>query len=267
MIEERSGSLVYYTAPLLSEQKGLKHLFTSRPGGVSVGHLSSLNLGFALGDERENVMENYKRICRVLDVSLESIVPAKQVHGDMVRIVTETDIGIFPPDPLRQGCDSLITSEKGVTLAGFYADCSVALFYDVKKQVIGVAHAGWRGTALAIYQKTVFKMQSNFLSDPANILVAFSPSIGACCFETDSDVPDALDKAFPIITEQFIKKRGQKWHVDLCGINRMILENIGVLREHITDSGHCTGCETDLFWSHRKTGGRRGVSGAFIAMV
>ncbi|MCX7615544.1 MAG: peptidoglycan editing factor PgeF [Clostridiales bacterium] len=260
------GDLIYFTSPQLSEQKELKHLFTSRLGGVSKGHLSSLNLGFSLGDNRENVIKNYEKICLALKVPLSSVVPSKQVHGDAVYVVCKEDAGVFPPDPERPGCDSLITQEKGITLAGFYADCSVALFYDAKQKAIGVAHSGWRGTALSIYKKTVLAMHANFNTNPRDILVSFAPSIGPCCFETDSDVPEALYYALTQKINPFIKKVGQKWRIDLVGINRMILQDAGILGEHIVDSGHCTGCEPEFFWSHRKTGGQRGVSAAFISM-
>ncbi len=265
--EKRDGGLSYFTAASLEGEKNIRHLFTSRRGGVSKGHLASLNLGFSLGDDRENVVENYRRVCAVLGVGIDSIVPAKQVHKDAVRVVTIKDTGKFPPEPSRPDCDALITRDKGVTLAAFYADCSTALFYDPVRRVIAAAHAGWRGTALAVYRKTVYKMRTDFLCSPGDILVAFSPSIGPCCFETDSDVPEALVGAFAEKAAAFIEKRGNKYHVDLTGINKMLLMDAGVSGENITVSGHCTGCETDLFWSHRKTGGKRGVSGAFIAMV
>ncbi|MDP4108548.1 MAG: peptidoglycan editing factor PgeF [Bacillota bacterium] len=267
MRENYSGKLMYLTSHAMSAQDGLKHLFTSRAGGVSSGHLSSLNLGFSLGDERENVMENYRRVCAVLGVPLESIVPARQVHGDTVKTVTEADTGVFPPDRQRPGCDSLVTAEKGITLAVFYADCTAALFFDPKQRVIAAAHAGWRGTALKTYEKTVLAMRDRFGSRPEDMLAALSPSIGPCCYETDADVPEALCSALGSRAGGYIKKCGQKWRVDLPGLNRMILESAGLSGGRIEDSGCCTGCMQELFWSNRKTGGKRGVSGAFITMT
>jgi copper oxidase (laccase) domain-containing protein len=105
-------------------------------------------------------------------------------------------------------------------------------------------------------------MVENFGCDPANIRAAIGPNIGACHFETDSDVPEALIAAFGSEVEEFIRPRGSKYYVDLKEINALILRRAGIRQIEISRS--CTVCENHRFWSHRFTKGQRGSQGAII---
>lgn len=146
----------------------------------------------------------------------------------------------------------------------FSADCNVVLLYDPVRQAIGACHAGWRGTALGIAGKTVREMQRLFGCDPADIRAAIGPAIGQCCFETDSDVPEALRAALVGEAEPYITWNGHKYHIDLKAVNALWLQKAGVTRIDI--SGDCTACRTDLYWSHRKHGGARGSQIAMISL-
>jgi copper oxidase (laccase) domain-containing protein len=101
-------------------------------------------------------------------------------------------------------------------------------------------------------------------SSPADIFAAIGPSIGACCFETDADVPDAMRSALGSDADAYIAAQGEKWYVDLAGLNRLWLLRAGIPAEQIMLSGLCTACEPDLFWSHRKMGTARGLQAAVI---
>ena len=99
------------------------------------------------------------------------------------------------------------------------------------------------------------------------ILAALGPCIGKCCFETDSDVPEAMRaSALGAEAEPYWERRGEKWHVDLAGLNRQWLLRAGVAPDHIDVCGLCTACRPDLFWSHRKMGEARGVQAAVISL-
>jgi YfiH family protein len=149
-----------------------------------------------------------------------------------------------------------------VALMIFTADCTPLLFHDPVTGTVGAAHAGWRGTASAIGAKTVAAMVENFGCKPENIRAAIGPNIGGCCFETDADVPDAMIASFGSEVEQFIRKSGEKYYVNLKEINALILRRAGV--RHIEISDACTACEHHRFWSHRVTRGQRGSQGAII---
>lgn len=254
----------YYTSPHI----GAPHLFTTRSGGVSQGSLSSLNLGFGRGDAPARVMENYHILARRFGVPFESLTCTKQVHGDVVTVITEKNRGLgMSIPPLPDGTDALVTNVPGVALVGFYADCVVSLLYDPVSGSIGVCHSGWRGTAANILGKTVEKMEEAFGAKAENIRCAIGPSIRACCFETHSDVPDAMTEYMGEAAQPFIRTRSNgKFDVDLQGLNRQRLLDTGVPAANIVDSGMCTCCHHEEFWSHRYTKGDRGVQAAIIRL-
>jgi YfiH family protein len=144
----------------------------------------------------------------------------------------------------------------------FTADCTPIFLWDSVTGAVGAVHAGWRGTAADIAGKTVRAMQSELGCLPKNIRAAIGPNIGACCFETDADVPEAIIETFGKEAEQFICQNGDKYHVDLKGVNSLSLRKSGV--ESIEISSDCTMCQPDRFWSHRITGTNRGSQGAVI---
>lgn len=250
------------TAPNLH---GIMHFFTTRHGGVSTGVYSSLNLTFS-GDLRENVLANYSRVLSLFKRDLNSLVTTRQLHGDRVITVTKNDGGFGTLRAHEEGADAIITRDSGVVLAGFGADCVVALLYDPEAACCGVVHSGWRGTALRILPKTVSAMAEAFGSRPHNILAALGPSIGPCCFETDSDVPGALSASAGFDLSPYVRRRGEKFFVDLAGINSQMLVLSGLLPDAICCSGMCTACGGGDFWSHRRSKGLRGVQGAFIML-
>ena len=237
------------------------HGFTTRLGGVSSGVLSSLNLGFHRGDADENILENYRRLGSAIGFNPEGVVLTRQTHSDIVRTVTRADCAGFDHRNYPE-CDGLVTNDPGVALVIFTADCTPLLFHDPVTGAVGAAHAGWRGTAQSIGARCVEAMVESFGCRPENVRAAIGPNIGACHFETDSDVPQAMLAAFGPEAERWIEKRGEKYHLDLKQINALSLRRAGV--EHIDISDACTYCRHDVFWSHRYTHGQRGSQGAVI---
>ena len=259
--------VVYHTSSVL-DTPGLVHGFSTRLGGVSRGHFASLNLrgGGPAPDDRELVRENYRRFCAALGVDPETLVLSKQVHEDTVRHVTAADAGKGFSALVDYTADALITNEPGLNLMVFSADCIILLLHDPVTGCIGAVHAGWRGTALDLPAKTVGEMGRLFGAHPEDIRVGIGAGIGPCCFETHDDVPDALRKAFGPGVEPYIAPRGEKWTVDLKAINAWRLRESGVQANYIDICSLCTSCRTDLYWSHRRTGDKRGVQGALIAL-
>lgn len=257
---EQNG-LVWLTSPQLS---GVHHGFSTRLGGVSAPPWDSLNLRTGCGDRPEALRENYRRFCAAIGADVERVVLARQVHETTVRTVTAADAGKGLWRERDYTADALITNEKNLPLAVFSADCGILLLHDPVTGAVGGVHAGWRGCAGSIVEKTVREMGRVYGAAPADIRAAVGPCIGRCCFETDSDVPDAMRAALGAGAEPYLEKRGAKWHVDLAGLNRQWLLRSGVTPEHIDTCGLCTACRPDLFWSHRKMGEARGVQGAMI---
>lgn len=258
IIIKKQGSVEYLAADNICAAHG----FTTRLGGVSEGYLSSLNLGANRGDTMENVAENYRRLGRALGFSPEKLVLTSQIHTDIVRVVTQKDCLGSLSSRDYPACDGLVTDTPGIALAVFTADCTPVLFHDPVTGAVGAAHAGWRGTAAGIAAKTVQTMAAAFGCRPSDIHAAIGPNIGACCFETDRDVPDAMTAALGEEALPFIRQTGEKFHVDLKGLNALWLRRSGVTNMEISEE--CTACAPDRFWSHRITGTRRGSQGAVI---
>ena len=247
---------------LVAENISAPHCFTTRLGGVSTGHLSSLNIGLSRGDDPKNVEENFRILGNALGFDPEKLVLTRQTHSDIVRKVGREDWGVYMVAGASPECDALITNDPGTAIVVFTADCTPILLHDPVTGAVGAAHAGWRGTAAAIGAKTVEAMVREFGCDPKNIRAAIGPNIGFCHFETDADVPNAMLEAFGEEVRPFIRSKGEKFHVDLKQINALILRRAGV--QNIEISTDCTMCQPDRFWSHRITGGQRGAQGAII---
>lgn len=258
MIDNKRGQLEYLTAEGISAP----HCFTTRMGGVSTGHLSSLNIGTSRGDDPANVLENYRILGDAIGFSPENAVLSKQIHSDIVRRVTPADRGAGLFAPALSPCDALITDVPGLALVVFTADCTPILLHDPVTGAVGAVHAGWRGTVSAIAGKTVETMAREYGSRPEDIRAAIGPNIGFCHFETDADVPQALLSAFGTEMEAYIEKKGEKYHADLKQINAWVLRRAGV--SHIEISDACTVCQCSRYWSHRVTHGERGSQGAII---
>lgn len=257
VITQKIGQLEYLTAEGITAP----HCFTTRFGGVSRGIFDSMNIAIKEGETEENVRQNLAILGSALGFSLDDIIATRQTHSDIVRVVTDGDCnGFFHRD--YPECDALVTNTPGVALLVFTADCTPILFHDPVTGCVGAAHAGWRGTVQSIAAKTLQAMCVNFGARPEDIRCAIGPNIGACHFETDADVPQAVMEAFGDEARQYICRRGDKYLLDLKAINAMVLRRAGAVHIEISDA--CTMCDPDTFWSHRVTRGDRGSQGAII---
>ena len=236
--------------------------FTRRSGGVSRGKIEGFNFGFRVGDEPENVLENYKLLAEDMGFDIRRAVCARQTHTDNIRIVTSADCGkgIFQVDSDIRDTDGLITAERGVALIIFTADCVPLLLCDPVKKIAAASHAGWRGTAQNIGGKTVRLMREKFGCDPSDIIAAIGPSIGPCCFEVDRATAENFDEKYRI------PKPNDKFHVDLWAANRDMIAAEGVRVGNIFVSEECTICNSDKYYSYRTHKEHTGRQVAFIAI-
>lgn len=265
-----------HTSALLSDADfAIVHGFPERSGGVSTGLRASLNLGTRWGDARANVDENRRRLANFAGYDADALVAMRHVHGTAVWAVGEAmgESAEF---------DGLVCDRPGPVLGAFSADCVPMLFVDPVAQVIGAAHAGWRGaigaalpggagsepsllTSGQSVASNVIRRMVERGAQAAQIRVALGPSIGPCCFEVGAEVAaqfrDALgDVAGLVITG------ANKPHVDLRIALRAVLERTGVRSQHIDDNPPCTKCHPDRFFSYRRDGVEGGVHMAFISI-
>lgn len=261
--QQKKGDLVYFIDPDIP----VPHAFSTRLGGVSAGMYESLNFGINLGDNPEHVRENYTGMLHALDSNCESLVFGRQIHTDIVRLVGKKDAltDLFQTDLAE--ADALVTSEKDLTLTVFTADCIPILLWDAESGAVSAIHAGWRSTVLDIAGKAVRALVAHTNSAPEHIRAAIGPGIGPCCFETDKEVPQAVNTVLGNhAVHCIVEKEHEKAMVDLKEVNRRLLLLAGVLPERISVSEHCTMCHPEYFWSHRKMGKSRGSLASFIRM-
>lgn len=219
---------------------GARVFFFTRLGGVSEPPYDSLNVSTKVGDRPEAVEENLAIIRRALGGLPSAWV--RQVAGDGVLRVSG---GGFAGE-----ADALVTSERGVALVVAIADCvPVAL---VGSESVGLVHSGWRGTLAGISGKAARKMAGSGLR------AYLGPCIRRCCYEVSADLAARFARRYE---EDVVSGR----YLSLPDAIRADLRRAGV--EEVYDPGLCTGCRTDLFYSHRREGPYTGRSLAAVARV
>lgn len=247
----------------------LLHGFSTRLGGVSKEHLSSMNLSFSRGDDKSNVMENHKRFGTAMGYDYEKLVFSDQVHGTDVHVVTSQDMGKgIVRDSDITNIDGLITNERGIPLITLYADCVPLYFYDPVNSVIALGHSGWKGTVSNIGGVIIRKMSNIYGSKPENIICAIGPSICMDCYEVSQDVADCFKANYS--EEQYnsfiYSKENGKFQLDLHKACKYNFLNVGIDEAHIAMPDICTCCNSEMLYSHRASKGMRGNLAAVIML-
>ncbi len=257
----------YITFKQWADTTHMAHAFTTKHGGKSTGMWASLNLGFNRGDSDTHVRANYESICAALGVSSETLVLSKQVHEDHIAYVTQADCGNGFLHPNKwESMDGIYTDQKGVTLVTHYADCVPLFFYAEAYGMIGMAHAGWRGTVLEIGKKMVRIWHEKHGIPLDAITVGIGPSIGACCFEVHNDVADVFKETFGDAKFIVENPSNGKYNIDLWECNKESLIRAGLTSAQIECSHLCTCCLNDVFYSHRYTQGKRGTLAGLMVL-
>lgn len=216
---------------------GGRALFTTRRGGVSEGPYASLNLGRWTDDDPDAVRANRERVADAIDIPLEAVVQARQVHGSHVeRVAQPPSAERVPPEG-----DGVAVDMPGLAPLVLTADClPVAL---IGRQAVAMIHAGWRGLAGGILEEGVAAVRE--LGGDGGIHAAIGPGAGGCCYEVGPEVHEAFGHP------------PQRGRIDLKAIAAERLTAAGVAAVH--DVGLCTICsDPGLFFSHRRDGGVTG---------
>lgn len=257
------NSLEYLTFPLLEETGLVRHLFSTRLGGVSEGQFSAMNLSFSRGDAEDRVAENYRRIGEVLGCEPEDMTASRQTHTTNIRRVTRADRGKGITAPADyENIDGLITDVRGIVLVTYFADCVPLFFLDPVHRAIGLAHSGWRGTAAGMGVRMIEAMGRAYGTRPEDLYTAVGPCICGDCYEVDGEVAAQFSGrgARP-------GKRPGKYQLDLREANRRLLLQEGVREERIAVTDLCTCCNQEYLFSHRASGGRRGSLAGFLGLL
>ena len=181
------------------------------------------------------------------------VVKANLVHGIDICIIDRYALEQSPYLEIEE-CDGLVTDVKGITLTTTHGDCIPVWAYDPKKNVIGIAHAGWKGTADCVVSNLIYCMKEEYKCRPGDIYAVIGPGIGLCCFEVDMDVVEQFTDEMPWTEEYMYQRPDGKWLIDLKGINCELLEIEGVIADHIKIDADCTCClsSQDRYFSYRR---------------
>jgi polyphenol oxidase len=261
----RKGDLAYLQSELINDSGLADHAFSTRPGGCSAGPLASLNTAFHTGDQTDNVLENRRRFFKLFGYDYREIVSAVQVHGTKMAVVDRSHRGEGAlPAGSGLRCDALVTTERGLALAAYSADCMLIYFLSAQKPLAAIVHAGWRGTLGGAGAKLPAFLKERFNAEPEELLVALSPVICRSCYLVDHKIADQFRSAGwddPACIEE--SDQGS-WKLDLAEINSRQLLQAGIPEKNLTCSRWCTFCRPDLFYSYRRD---KGVTGRMIGFI
>ena len=289
--------LTILRAQQLSALRWLVHGFSTRLGGSSRAYgKRDLNLGFTSDDSRAAVERNRAAFLRELGARGDGrirpsvrpkpaliwpLITLRQIHSDLIHCIDTI------PEHTLSG-DGMITATPGLLLAIQTADCLPVIVVDAKRHVVGVFHAGWRGTVKRIVEKGVGEMQRCFGSRPRDLKAAIGPGIRSCCYEVGEEVrikfesqfeygaslfhevkdSDPVREKYPLL---FLTARApghsdlpKKIFLDLVEANRRQLLDAGVPKKNIEASPLCTNCHPELLFSYRA---ERGKTGRLMAVA
>ncbi|MFN7250925.1 MAG: peptidoglycan editing factor PgeF [Anaerobacillus sp.] len=243
--------------------------FSTRENGYSIAPYNSLNLGLHVQDNDDIVIANRKKLASDLGIALNKWVFSEQVHGNNIKKVTQKDCSagtlIFSNSVLAT--DGLYTNDKNVLLASLYADCVPLYFYAPTYNMVGLAHAGWKGSVGRIGPKMVQCWTGEEQIPVEAIHVAIGPSISAQNYEVDEFV---INKVKKVITSHpylpYKETKPNKFSLNLKELNKQLLMDVGIKEEKIVVSNYCTFEKTDLFFSYRRKQ-RTGRMMSFIGRV
>jgi len=200
---------------------GAPHGFFGREGGVSTGVYSSLNAGTGSGDERHKVQENRRRIAAAFGVEPDRLCGVHQVHSPHAVLIEA------PRTNERPRADALVTTIPGLAISILTADCAPILFADTQAQIIGAAHAGWRGALGGVVESTVGLMEKHG-AKRARIVAAIGPCIHQASYEVGPEFEAEFGAADAGFARFFVPGAGDRFLFDLPGFCAARLAGAGV---------------------------------------
>jgi polyphenol oxidase len=246
----------FFTFPSF-DRVAVPHAIFTRQGGVSQPPYASLNFGYSVGDKQDFASENRRRAFACVGRAPESAPDIFQVHSNRVLTAFHREEKSTLPE-----ADGWVTNSPAFTLFLRFADCVPLLLYDPAHQVIGIAHAGWKGTISQIAARAVEALSQQYGSRPADLLAGIGPSIGPDHYTVGDEVVRAARSTFGEAAEAMLLRDSNRIRFNLWAANEFTLRSAGV--EQIETANICTACHTEDWFSHRAEHGQTGRFGAMI---
>ena len=257
------GDITYFEAPPLNALGLVNHAFCTRSEGVN-REMYSPDFGAGEGDEQVRVLLNRELVAKTFGFEPQRLITMDQIHRDRIWIIDKP----LPPSrtPLNCRSDALLTDQREIAIGVLTADCVPILLVDPKHMVIGIIHAGWRGTLLGIARKALQEMSRHFATHPEDLLVAIGPSIDECCYEVDEAVMVPF-RSSGLNWQGFSKYKGNgKWYLNLAWANIEQMRDLGMREEKCCWVRVCTRCNNDILFSYRAEGPGVGEQISFIQL-
>jgi polyphenol oxidase len=277
MIITHKNGVSFLEFKKLANLPGIRHGIFTRNTGVSTDPFRSLNVGFGVGDDDQNVRRNREIISKCLNE--EDLVFADQVHGSRVMVfpkdnnnvmifdsdgcgevepseILSRQIGVSNPDSDHEYVgDALVTNIRKKILVIQVADCQSVIMYDPVQQVVANVHSGWRGSINDIIGLTIKVMEKSFGCFAHDIVAGIGASLGPCCAEFVN-----YEKEIP---KRYWKYKDDNDHFDFWSLSCDQLCQAGVLMDNVSLSRLCTKCHPDRFFSFRG----EGATGRFASII
>ena len=249
---------------------GLVAGFTCKNSIKEHEHNKNQNLGLHVGDLHQNVVDNRLFIAKEIGIPLQKWVGSQQTHGCQIKKISQNDAGLgseFYEEAIKD-TDGLYTDAPGILLTQFYADCVPVFFRHKNSRMIGIAHAGWKGTTLGIAGEMIRIWQEEEGIQPSEVEAIIGPSICKMCYQVDEKVIKAIEKLLGhAVSQVYTSKDSIHYFLDLKKTNELVLLKNGVLSENIYKTNFCTKCDEDYFFSHRREQGNAGRMMGYIGWL
>jgi YfiH family protein len=237
----------------------LVHAFSPRSFEREKGIHEELLLGRktdsrSSSQHRQLLLEN-------LNIDSNELFFVKQVHGDRVFVLDDPQ---HSSDQVEQEeADALVTHLTEKPIAVLTADCVPVILYDPEKHVIGVIHAGRKGTQMCIVAKTISILSRVYGSRPQDMVMALGPAIGGCCYEVEDSCIVPFRENYQEWEDFVTANSNSRFMLDLLKANAMDGVRAGIAKDNIHQSGECTSCNNDRWFSYR----REGTTGRIVSLA
>jgi hypothetical protein len=208
---------------------------------------------FSCGSHNENLFKTHQRwFLNSLGIKNEFVYRVRQVHGNRVYVLNDPLVSVEQVE--KEEADAIVTHLSGRPLAVLTADCIPIIIYDPIRHVIGVVHAGRKGTEKFIFSHVVEILVREYGSSPLNLTVGMGPAIRGCCYEVDKSCVSPFLERTPWRNGWVKEAKNGKFFLDLLEVNRQEGVATGIPLKNIYSDGPCTSCDNHRWYSYRKEG-------------
>ena len=252
-------SLKTYSIDSFPFSSNFIHAFSPRSFDREKGVCEELLLG-RNADPRSSSLHR-QLLLENLKIDSEELFFVKQVHGDRVFVLDDPQKSVDQVE--QEEADALITHLTGKPIAVLTADCVPVILYDPEKHVAGVIHAGRKGTQMNIVSKAISMLSRSYGTRPQDLVMALGPAIGGCCYEVEGSCIVPFRKTYPDWEDIVVTNSKNKFMLDLLKANEMDGVRAGISIQNIHQSGECTSCNNDRWFSYR----REGMTGRIVSLA